>query len=220
VLFGRKDRWLAGEKFDHSAFHAHFDAQRKAHRALHSWVFAQYSSQGRHYHNTEHLEQVVSLLYSFYPQVTAAALLAGWLHDVVYVPAASDNEERSAVETGPHLCARDLDLQPTIAPRVKELILYTKNHALTDDPEEQMMHDADMAVFGMSRDTYAQYAANILQEYAAFPEDAFRKGRSEFLQALLRSAEERGRFFYKPDPIFEKNVEANVRWELGILQGR
>lgn len=175
-----------------------------------------YSEPQRHYHDTSHLQQVISLLNSFGPMLTAPALLAGWFHDSVYVPELKDNEEQSvaAMETQ----IRVLDPDPDVVRRARELILYTKDHRPTGNREERMIHDADLGIFGLDRDSYAKYASDIRREYAFVPEDAFKKGRTEILERFLRQAHEQGRWFYGLDPILEENVEGNLEWELALLR--
>jgi predicted metal-dependent HD superfamily phosphohydrolase len=182
------------------------------------WLFQQYSGSDRYYHNIYHLEQVVSLLESMWPQASAASLLAAWFHDAIYVPSGANNEEESAEQ----LITRfgQLNVEPKILAKARDLVLYTKHHQDTADEDERMLHDADLGIFGMHHDAYAKYAADIRKEYASVPEDAFRKGRTEILQQFLGKAEQRGRFFYVLDPIFERQVEANLRWEIAMLNGK
>ena len=48
-----------------------------------------------------------------------------------------------------------------------------------------MLCDADLAVLGGDATEYAQYAADIREEYAHVDDDAFRAGRIAVLQRLL-----------------------------------
>ena len=61
-------------------------------------------------------------------------------------------------------------------------------------------------------------AAEIREEYGMFPDAVFRKGRMEVLDKLLRTAQKRGFFFYKLDPIFEDNAQRNLTSELSALE--
>jgi predicted metal-dependent HD superfamily phosphohydrolase len=179
---------------------------------VYKWLFQQYSEPHRHYHNLGHLEQVLSLLESLQPEVSSACILAGWFHDSVYRPGASDNEQESAQQMEA-LC-RSLDVFPKVLLKARELVLYTTRHRNTDDEDEKAIHDADLGVFGRDQDAYAKYAADVRQEYPEVPDDLFRKARRDILEEFWRDAQQRGRFYYVLDPIFERQVEANVRNEI------
>jgi predicted metal-dependent HD superfamily phosphohydrolase len=182
---------------------------------VYEWLFQQYSEPHRYYHNLYHLEQVTALLESQCPRVSAAAQLAGWFHDAVYRAGAASNEEESAEQ----MCARfgALNVDPKVLLKAKELVLYTQHHKNTTDEDERMVHDADLGIFGLHHDAYAKYASDIRKEYASVPDDLFKQGRTEILQQFLHNAEQKGRFFYVLDPIFERQVEANLRWEIATL---
>jgi len=183
---------------------------------VYKWVFQQYSEPHRHYHDLRHLEQVISLLNSHWAQVSTAALLAGWFHDAVYRSGASDNEEQSAQQMAARM--QPLNVEPEVLTKAKALVVYTQRHLRTTDQEERWIHDADLAIFGLHHEAYAKYASDIRKEYASVPDDLFRKGRTEILQQFLSNAQQEGRFFYGLDPIFESQVETNLRWEIETLR--
>ena len=110
-----------------------------------------------------------------------AVKLAAWLHDVVYDSRASDNEDRSA-EYADRLCA---SLSIPVGRRVASLILTTKTHDDDDDPDAQVLLDADLAVLGASGAEYRVYAENIRHEYAWVPEPEYRVGRRRVLESFL-----------------------------------
>ena len=57
-----------------------------------------YAEAHRHYHDTRHLAEVMSVIDRFEPHAEdiEAVRLAAWFHDAVYDPTRADNEERSA----------------------------------------------------------------------------------------------------------------------------
>ena len=59
---------------------------------------ARYSEPTRHYHDLQHLEEVLDTVGRFQDQArdSAALGLAAWYHDAVYDTRAHDNEEKSA----------------------------------------------------------------------------------------------------------------------------
>lgn len=108
-------------------------------------------------------------------------------HDVVYVPAAHDNEELSARFAYARLAGRDV----YGASEVSRLIRLTKDHRPeAHDVEGQLLCDADLAGFAKSWDVFSENNERIEQEFveAGFAAQ-YRAGRIEF----LRSMEERAR---------------------------
>src|SRR5262249_47679488 len=111
-----------------------------------------------------------------------AVTLAGWLHDVIYDTKASDNEERSA-EYAERLCER---LSIPEGRLVASLILKTKTHHVdSNDPDAQVLIDADLAILVARDSAYRAYAAKIRREYAWVPEPDYRTGRRQVLVRFL-----------------------------------
>jgi predicted metal-dependent HD superfamily phosphohydrolase len=154
--------------------------------ALGEDLIARWSQPHRHYHTTAHLAAVLAVVdrYADLAPDTGAVRLAGWLHDAVYDPRASDNEERSA-----RLAETRLPRAGVPAGRVAEtarLVRLTAGHAVADgDRAGALLADADLAVLAAGRGDYDRYAAAVRREYAHVPEDAFRAGRAAVLESLL-----------------------------------
>ena len=110
-----------------------------------------------------------------------AVKLAVWLHDVIYDSRASDNEARSA-EYAEQLCEK---LSIPEGRVVACLILKTKTHEAGDDPDAQVLLDADLAILGASESAYRTYADQIRQEYGWVPEPDFLMGRRQVLERFL-----------------------------------
>lgn len=103
------------------------------------------------------------------------------MHDVVYDSKASDNEERSA-DYAERLCEK---LSIPDGRLVADLIRKTKTHDADDDPDAQVLLDADLAILGESESVYRAYGEKIRQEYAWVPEPDYRTGRRQVLQNFL-----------------------------------
>src|SRR5438309_1119227 len=123
-----------------------------------------YAGPGRFYHTIGHVRDVLETVerLSGRGEHPDAVRLAGWLNDVVYDSRASDNEERSA-EYAERLCKK---LSMPEGREVASLILNTKTHEAGDDPDAQVLIDADLAILGASESGYRAYADQIRQEYA------------------------------------------------------
>ena len=143
-----------------------------------------YAGPGRYYHTLDHVQNVLETVESLssHARNLNAVRLAGWLHDVIYDSKASDNEERSA-EYAERLCER---LSIPDGHLIASLILNTKTHDVgSDDPDAQVLIDADLAILGAGELAYRAYAAKIRQEYAWVPEPDFRTGRRQILERFL-----------------------------------
>jgi predicted metal-dependent HD superfamily phosphohydrolase len=146
-------------------------------------VCKQYGSPGRFYHTLDHIGamlETVESLASFTRNLNAVKL-AVWLHDVIYQSRASDNEERSA-EHAEQLCEKISIPEGRV---VASMILKTKTHEAGDDPDAQVLIDADLAILGASEQAYRAYADQIRQEYAWVPEPDYRRGRRQILERFL-----------------------------------
>ncbi|MFI0411157.1 HD domain-containing protein [Actinomadura sp. 3N508] len=177
-----------------------------------------YGEPHRRYHTREHLAAVLDLVDELAPHAAAPGTvrLAAWFHDAVYDPERADNEERSA-----RLAARmlaDTDLPAPDVEQVVRLVKLTATHApADDDPDGQVLCDADLAILGSDPAQYAAYAAAVREEYAFVPEEFFRAGRAELLHGLLALP----RLFHTPTARerYERRARNNIRTELMLLNG-
>ncbi|MFH8497761.1 hypothetical protein [Streptomyces coeruleorubidus] len=140
----------------------------------------------RRYHTVAHLTAVldhIDVLEKYAPDPDVVRL-AAWFHDAVYLPDRSENEERSA-----RLAERALPEAGVPAARTAEvarLVRLTVGHdPADDDPDGQVLCDADLAVLASPPSAYAAYTAAVREEYHFVPNDAFRTGRAAILRQLL-----------------------------------
>ncbi|MER6981545.1 HD domain-containing protein [Streptomyces carpinensis] len=149
-------------------------------------LLRRWSEPQRHYHTLTHLTAVLDHVdvlqeYAADPDV---ARLAAWFHDAVYLPDRSENEERSA-----RLAERALPeagVPEAKTAEVARLVRLTVTHdPADDDPDGQVLCDADLAILASPPSGYAAYAAAVREEYHFVPSDAFREGRAAILRELL-----------------------------------
>ncbi|CAL9309717.1 hypothetical protein ABZ568_20705 [Streptomyces olindensis] len=171
----------------------------------------------RRYHTVAHLAAVLDRVdvleeYARDPDVVR---LAAWFHDAVYLPDRSENEERSA-----RLAERALPEAGVPAAKTAEvarLVRLTIGHdPADDDPDGQVLCDADLAVLASPPSAYAAYTAAVREEYHFVPNDAFRAGRAAILRRLLALP----RLFRTPYGAAEWEATAryNLRSELELLE--
>jgi predicted metal-dependent HD superfamily phosphohydrolase len=178
---------------------------------------ARYGEEHRRYHTREHLAAVLDLVDELAAHADApdTVRLAAWFHDAVYDPQRADNEERSA-RLAERMLA-DTDLPVDVVAEIVRLVLLTETHApAVDDPNGQVLCDADLAILGSDPDRYASYAAAVREEYAFVPEEFYRAGRAEVLGGLLALPA----LFHTPvaRERYEEQARRNVETELMLLK--
>lgn len=146
-----------------------------------------YGDARRAYHNLTHLEQCFRELDAaadsgLHAQDRAAVELALWLHDAVYEPFSSKNEARSA-ELAVAVGAK-LGLAPASVEAARRMILATKAHAVTADPDEQLVLDCDLSILGQEPVAFAAYQRDVRKEYRWVPDWYYARKRRAFLSAM------------------------------------
>lgn len=159
-----------------------------------------WSEPHRHYHDLQHLDEVLQAVES----LTAAgetdtvgarlARVAGWYHDAAYDPSAApgSNEHRSAALARDHLNA--LGVAPGNVDVVEALILMTVDHDAAGDPPvlasrrhtAAVLHDADLWILASPERRYREYSGQVRAEYVHVPDDLFVRGRAAILGGFAR----------------------------------
>ncbi|MFE6285665.1 hypothetical protein [Streptomyces sp. NPDC057877] len=179
-------------------------------------LLARWAEPQRRYHTLAHLTAVLDHIdvleeYAADPDVVR---LAAWFHDAVYFPDRSENEERSA-----RLAERALPeagVPEGKTAEVARLVRLTVTHdPAADDPDGQVLCDADLAVLAAAPSAYAAYTAAVREEYGFVPNDAFREGRTAVLRQLLALP----RLFHTPygTEHWEPTARYNLTGELEML---
>lgn len=149
-------------------------------------LLRRYAEPHRRYHTTRHLADVLDRVDELAGEAddADAVRLAVWFHDAIYDPSRGDNEERSA-ELAEELLAGAGLPAGTVA-EVARLVRLTATHAPAEgDRNGAVLCDADLAILAAAPERYAAYAAEVREEYAHVPDDAFRSGRARVLRDLL-----------------------------------
>ena len=149
-----------------------------------AFLIDRYSGPARHDHGLGHVARMLDEAEALPFSDRDAVELAILFHDVVYDPARRDNEERSEEA----LLARLGGLLPqALLGRAGSMILATRHHDRTGDPDADLFLDLDLSILAAPWSEYARYADGILREYAPlYGEAAYRRGRVEqFLRPRL-----------------------------------
>ncbi|MGB5494902.1 MAG: hypothetical protein WBM97_10540, partial [Sedimenticolaceae bacterium] len=107
--------------------------------------------------------------------------MAIWFHDIINVPQAKDNEQRSA-ELFRSLA--DSLFDPAFIAAVVDLILVTTHREQPGDADHQFICDIDLASFGCPWECFIRDSDAVKAEFPGPEEDYFR-GQAAFLKALL-----------------------------------
>jgi predicted metal-dependent HD superfamily phosphohydrolase len=178
---------------------------------------AAYAEPRRAYHTAEHIRDCLSQLdqsraLAQRPDEVETAL---WFHDAVYVPGASDNEDRSArlAQTALLACAVSLE----VSRRVGDLVLATRHLTIAREPDAQLLCDIDLSILGREPEIFDEFERRIRREYGWVPEPAYRTSRSEVLTGFVRR-----RFIYQTEYFrseYEVTARANLQRALAQLAG-
>ena len=173
-----------------------------------------YGEPQRHYHTLDHIAAVVAdagRLRDRFEQPDAA-VLALFLHDVVYDPLRRDNEARSSDKLELWLGRR---IDAGVLATCRRAIEATASHAAQGNADLDLILDIDMAILGASPDAYGRYAEGVAREYLpVYGFDAYAVGRAKlFLEPTLA----RGALFLtEPFAALEDQARANMAEELAL----
>jgi predicted metal-dependent HD superfamily phosphohydrolase len=147
-----------------------------------------YGEPHRRYHTLTHAAAVVRdsawLAEDLGEMDQAVVAVAAWTHDVVY-DAKPGEDERASAAWAREALERAKVGEAHLA-RVEDLVLATIEHdAPADDHLATALLDADLAILGAPEAQYAVYARAVREEYAKYPDDVWREGRSAVLEGML-----------------------------------
>jgi len=151
-------------------------------RAMFDKLITLHNEPHRAYHTTEHISACLKHL------DTTAQLadhpheieMAFWFHDAIYNPFSSTNEEDSADMAEAFLQSQNIATD--ICARVKQMILITKHHAITETNDEAIMIDIDLSILGAPTHIFDQYEKDIRIEYRKVPSLIFKPKRRKILK--------------------------------------
>jgi predicted metal-dependent HD superfamily phosphohydrolase len=171
------------------------------------YLLGRWSEPQRHYHTVAHLTAVLDVIdrHAELAPHPERVRLAAWMHDAVYDPRAlGDANERDSAEFAAGLLVAD---------EVARLVGLTAGHATGEnDPDGELLCDADLAVLASGEEAYAAYTAAVRREYAHVPDEDFTAGRAQVLKALLELPT-----IYRLEPLraaWEERARANLEREL------
>jgi predicted metal-dependent HD superfamily phosphohydrolase len=188
----------------------HGDVQPMLDSVLRGWT-----EPHRRYHGLGHLLDCLAQLDES-PAVGEERDLAEaalWYHDLVYRPAASDNEARSAESARAALV--EGGAPDVTANEVARLVRLTDHVAPPEDPVGELVCDVDLSILGRPAEEFAEYERRIREEYRQVPDPLYRAGRARVLAKLLsRDPLFRTDYFRRR---YEDSARHNLRCSLDSL---
>lgn len=180
-------------------------------------ILHNYTLPSRTYHNMHHLRDIFRDLKDIEPELEnpLAVGLSVFFHEIVYEPAASDNELASS-ELAQQF-AYDVDLSPKILKCMLSIIDH--GHDVGDGPEGAnpdivYFMDLKLAVLGRDPELYGTYVQKIREEYSFLTTEDFLSSRAGVLARLLET-----RIFNTSimSTKYEERARRNVARELEAL---
>lgn len=179
-------------------------------------IEARYSSKGRYYHNLSHLQTLLQVLLKVRSRIEDwdSMVFAVRYHDIIYSVLKQNNEAKSAQLAAKRLLSLQYP-QDRIA-RVTRHIIATKAHQQAEDPDTNILTDADLSILGADDKTYQEYAVNVRKEYSLYPDLLYNAGRKKVLHHFLCMKP-----LFKTDyfiSTFEQQARRNLKNELFVLE--
>lgn len=171
-----------------------------------------YAEPQRHYHNQRHIAECLTEFDGarHLAQQPVAVELALWFHDAVYYPKAGDNEEQSAAMARDCLEASGAS---RLAATVSELVMATKSHSTEAGSDAALMVDVDLSILGQGEQRFAEYEAQIREEYRWVRKPIFNSKRAEILERFLARSRIYATDFFaaRYEQQARRNLEGSIR---------
>jgi predicted metal-dependent HD superfamily phosphohydrolase len=174
-----------------------------------SEILKAYSAKDRHYHNLDHIKQMLQLSEQFKELLNDKETVdfAIFYHDIVYSSTAKDNEEKSAEVAVKKLLEFGLD--GVKIEKTKIYILATNSHEAKESDHDLLLFlDFDLMILAAPREQFIIYSKQIRKEYKIFPDLLYNPGRKKVLKHFLEMEH-----IYKSE-YFRKNFEEQARRNL------
>jgi predicted metal-dependent HD superfamily phosphohydrolase len=194
---------------------SHFTTDGALVKKLWEDIESHYSSPSRYYHNLSHLNHITKEL------LEVKGFIKDWdlvvfaiaYHDIIYDVLQQNNEEESADHAQAVL--RGLIDIPQIN-KLKQLILATKGHTISDDTDINYFTDSDLVILGSDWEKYLHYSKQIRKEYSYYPDDVYKLGRQKVLKHFLDMDRIYKTFYFNQK--YETQARSNLHREYEVLK--
>lgn len=142
-------------------------------------IYPQYTLPSRHYHNIEHIQEMLEIGDDMF-ELTWEQYLAILFHDFIYEPGSTLNEYLSAEYF--HNSFRDYSSSPY---KVYDIILDTQAHFYPTIEESKIILDLDLERLSRDIREVRMHSDQVRQEFCHYTLAQYNDGRRKFLTNLL-----------------------------------
>jgi predicted metal-dependent HD superfamily phosphohydrolase len=172
-----------------------------------------YSSKSRHYHNLNHLEEMIALFdnYKSELQFPNEVLYSIFYHDYIYKVTRKDNELKSA-EFSLSIIPENTTLDKQL---VFDMICATQLHQLNKIEDINWLIDFDLKILSKDWKDYKIYFDQIRKEYKIYPNILYKPGRKKALEHFLENE-----FIFQTAEFrneYEAQARENIKLEIELL---
>ncbi|MBK8270652.1 MAG: hypothetical protein IPK83_21045 [Planctomycetes bacterium] len=169
----------------------------------------------RAYHNLDHVRNLLQVFDALKAEAQnpEAVEFAIWMHDCIYVPGRSDNEELSADAACVFLSS--LNCNESFKCAVRDNVLATKHDKPGANRDACLTADIDLSVLAIPPKDYRENSGKIRTEFSHVDDSTFDAGRREFIETFLGKSS-----IYQTNrcrAMYESKARANLVEERGTL---
>jgi predicted metal-dependent HD superfamily phosphohydrolase len=174
-----------------------------------------YSGKSRHYHNLNHLKEMIELFDEYQNRLKNPdeVLFSIFYHDYIYKATRKDNELKSAeyaLKLETHSSASLLNKN-----LIFDAICATQSHQQNDIEDINWLIDFDLKILAKDWDDYQIYFNQIRKEYRIYPDFLYNPGRKKALEHFLENE-----FIFQTEEfrrLFEEKARINIEKEISLL---
>ncbi|PWB21902.1 hypothetical protein [Flavobacterium sp. HTF] len=175
-----------------------------------------YSAKSRHYHNLNHLKEMIELYDEYQNELKNPheILFSIFYHDYIYKASRKDNELKSAEYA--------LTILPENASLNKQLVFdsicATQQHQQNVIEDINWLIDFDLKILSKDWEDYKIYFEQIRKEYRIYPDFLYNPGRAKALKHFLENE-----FIFQTDEfrnLYEEKARENIQKEISILESK
>jgi predicted metal-dependent HD superfamily phosphohydrolase len=172
-----------------------------------------YSSQSRHYHNLNHVQEMIELfdIYHSHLKKPNEVLYSIFYHDYVYKATRKDNELKSA-NHALSILAEHVNIDKQL---VFEAICATQLHQHNEIEDINWLIDFDLKILSKDWEAYQIYCSQIRKEYRMYPDFLYKPGRKKALEHFLENE-----FIFRTETfrsLYEEKARTNIKKEISLV---
>jgi predicted metal-dependent HD superfamily phosphohydrolase len=172
-----------------------------------------YSTKSRHYHNLNHLKEMIELFDEYQSNLKNPdeILFSIFYHDYIYKATRKDNELKSA-ELALRFLPKNESLNKNL---IFDAICATQLHQQNEIEDINWLIDFDLKILAKDWEDYKIYFEQIRKEYKIYPDFLYNPGRAKALKHFLENE-----FIFQTEEfrgLYEDRARRNIEKEISLL---